>query len=343
MISWGVLSTARVALEVVVPAIVRNPKQRWVSVFGRSTDKVDVFIENIKNTQNCGAISDFRVPQRFVEVEAFLADRASEAIYVASPNSLHLEHVVKALRSGKHVLCEKPLCLTRQDADLLLTEQRIAKRLLVENYPYFLSPAYRYVNNTLQSGVLGDLKTLNVVLSFPASEKHAIRFFKEYGGGCLFDLGCYGVDLAHRLLNEPLHVKHAYSLRARDSHKAFGSSSYAPIETDLWGILWTPDDVEVTIRASFTRPRHQGVLISCTKGSVYIVDLFSIRAGTTTVVLQNTSDVTTSTFEFADPMYSLLEDFRLRLHNKGRWYEDHNRWVHNAGVLEDMQKLISPQ
>ncbi len=103
--------------------------------------------------------------------------------------------------AGKHVLCEKPLALNVAEAERVISAAVANNCVLMENFSYYLAPAYRYLaqlRSTLQSISLGNI--------FQAAEEHRLRYNPALGGGSFLDLGCYGVDLVHRLFDSDIEI-----------------------------------------------------------------------------------------------------------------------------------------
>ncbi|MFQ5513360.1 MAG: Gfo/Idh/MocA family protein [Myxococcota bacterium] len=147
----------------------------------------------------CGA------PQtcRFEDLDALLADPSIDVVCVNSPNRLHAEHALAALHAGKHVIVEKPLCLTLADADrLVATAARLGRGLAYAENLCF-APRYRRARRLVRDGAVGE------VLRAHHSEKHGGPYspwfwqIEEAGGGALLDLGCHGIECLRWLLGKP--------------------------------------------------------------------------------------------------------------------------------------------
>jgi predicted dehydrogenase len=137
------------------------------------------------------------IPKAYDAHEDLLADPEVDAVYIALPNALHAEWIVRAARAGKHVLCEKPLVLGVAELDEVDAAVRDAGVHLAEAFMYRHHPQLATVRELIAAGQLGDLVALQGRLHFdlPRTGEPDIRLRPDLGGGSLLDLGCYPVDL----------------------------------------------------------------------------------------------------------------------------------------------------
>jgi predicted dehydrogenase len=127
--------------------------------------------------------------------EALLEDPAVDAIYIPLPNSMHREWAIRAMRCGKHVLCEKPLALNSQEAAEMILVARECKLLLMEAFMYRYTDRMSQINRILGSGVLGQIRSINSTFRFLLDRENTIKEKPELGGGALYDVGCYPLNL----------------------------------------------------------------------------------------------------------------------------------------------------
>ena len=111
-IRWGVLSTAKIGLEKVIPAMQKGEHCEMAAIASQSLEKA----------QNAAA--QLGIPKTYGSYAELLADVEIDAVYIPLPNHLHVPWASKALEAGKHVLCEKPIGLTVAEAENLLEETR---------------------------------------------------------------------------------------------------------------------------------------------------------------------------------------------------------------------------
>jgi predicted dehydrogenase len=131
----------------------------------------------------------FGIPKTYGGYGALLADPEVEAVYVALPNHLHVEWVGKAARAGKHVLVEKPIALTL--ADLRALDGLDPKLLIAEAFMVRHQPRWQALRAKIVSGEHGAPRTVSSLLSFMMTKDDDFRTRPEWGGGAIYDLGCY--------------------------------------------------------------------------------------------------------------------------------------------------------
>jgi predicted dehydrogenase len=131
-----------------------------------------------------------------------LADPEIDAIYNPLPNSLHAEWTIRALRAGKHLLCEKPFASNAQEATQMASAADETGKVLSEGFAYRYHPLTARIKQTLQSGELGRLKRIEARFCFLLPSPGNIRFRYDLAGGALMDAGCYPISLIRYLMDE---------------------------------------------------------------------------------------------------------------------------------------------
>ncbi len=126
-----------------------------------------------------------------------------EAIYNPLPNDAHLPWTEAALRAGKHALTEKPLALHAGEAQALADAAAQTGRVLLEAFAYRFQPQVIRLRELVRSGELGEIRAYRGAFGFPLTRPDDFRWLAERGGGALYDVGCYPVNLARLLLGEP--------------------------------------------------------------------------------------------------------------------------------------------
>ena len=193
---WGILSTADIGRRMVVPAMKNAARNRVVAVASRDRDKAQRFA------------ADLEIPTIHTSYEGLLADPQVDAVYIPLPNSLHSEWTIAAARAGKHVLCEKPLALNAAEAARMVAVSEQEGVLLVEAYMYRLHPSWQAVYEVVRSGRIGRLTAIQSWFSYYNDDPANIRNSVEVGGGALYDIGCYCVNLSRLLFErEPSRVQ----------------------------------------------------------------------------------------------------------------------------------------
>jgi predicted dehydrogenase len=148
------------------------------------------------------------IEKAYGSYEELLADCDVDAVYLPLPNHLHVPWAIKALKAGKHVLCEKPLGLNAAEAQELLEASRKFPRLKVmEAFMYRHHPQWQWVKQRVSEGKIGELRMIQSFFSYYNSDPNNIRNKVDIGGGGLMDIGCYCISLSRFIFGtEPRRV-----------------------------------------------------------------------------------------------------------------------------------------
>ncbi|MCB9422281.1 MAG: Gfo/Idh/MocA family oxidoreductase [Ardenticatenaceae bacterium] len=182
-IRWGLLSTANINRRV-IPAIRMSARGELTAVASRSQAKSDAYA------------AQWEIPQAFGSYEAMLESDAVDAVYIGLPNRLHAEWSIKAMRAGKHVLCEKPFALTLAEVDEMTAVSQQTGMKLAEAFMYRHHPQTKIVGEWVRNGRLGDIVLVRSHFSFKLENLANVRMIPELGGGSLWDVGVYPLSLA---------------------------------------------------------------------------------------------------------------------------------------------------
>jgi predicted dehydrogenase len=193
---WGILSTADIARTKVVPGLRKSARSSVVAIASRDEGRA------------AAVAAELDIPRVHGSYEALLADPEVDAVYIPLPNHLHAEWTIAAARAGKHVLCEKPLALTVADAERMADASRAAGVHLMEAFMYRLHPSWVSVRELVASGRIGRLVAIDRWFSYFNDDPENIRNKGDVGGGALFDIGCYCINLSRMLFDgEPREVQ----------------------------------------------------------------------------------------------------------------------------------------
>lgn len=196
-IGWGVLSSAQIGLNTVIPAIQASGNGRVVAIGTPHADRI---------REKAAGLGIDRVHGSY---EAVLADPDVRAIYNPLPNSMHAEWTIRATEAGKHVLCEKPLALTVAEGERMIDACRTAGVWLMEAFMYRFHPQHARARQWIADGAIGPVRLVRSAFTFflDPSQKANIRFSKALWGGSLMDVGCYCVNSSRWYFEaEPLAV-----------------------------------------------------------------------------------------------------------------------------------------
>jgi predicted dehydrogenase len=192
----GVLSTADIAIKKVIPGMRRAARVEVAAIASRDGDQARAVAGRLD------------IPRAHGTYDALLADPDIDAVYIPLPNHLHAEWTIAAARAGKHVLCEKPLALTAADAERMVEACDAAGVRLMEAFMYRHHPSWVAVRDLVESGRIGRLAAVRSWFSYYNDDPANIRNIREYGGGALYDIGCYNVNLSRLLFgSEPTRIR----------------------------------------------------------------------------------------------------------------------------------------
>jgi D-xylose 1-dehydrogenase (NADP+, D-xylono-1,5-lactone-forming) len=178
----GVLGAAKIA-RLFVDAVRASRKVVVTAVASRDIDRASAFAR------------DTGVAVVHPSYEAMLHDPEIDAIYVPLPNNLHAAWSIRAARAGKHVLCEKPLAATADEARAVFEAARENGTYVVEAYPYRAQPQTLKMRELLAASAIGKLQLIQASFGFPLTDPANIRMDPGLAGGALMDAGSYPVSL----------------------------------------------------------------------------------------------------------------------------------------------------
>jgi predicted dehydrogenase len=196
VVRWGVLSTARIGVDKVIPATRTAPRCEVVAIASRELARAQA------------AASALGIERAYGSYEALLADPDVDAVYNPLPNDLHAPWTIAAAGAGKHVLCEKPLAMDAAEAERMIAACEEAGVLLMEAFMYRLHPTWVAVRELVTSGRIGELRAVQSWFSYFNDDPNDIRNIAASGGGALYDIGCYSVNLSRMLFGtEPVRIQ----------------------------------------------------------------------------------------------------------------------------------------
>jgi len=189
---WGILGTGNIARQFADGVLsTTTQRSRITGVGSRSAQAAKTFAQTRE------------IPGVHGSYDALLADPNVDAIYNSLPNSLHHVWTIKALRAGKHVLCEKPFAMTRTEAEEMFAEAAKAKRVLVEAFMYRSHPLTHSFIDAVRGGEIGDVKLVRTSFCYKTSRIDGnVRFDRKLGGGALVDVGCYCINFSRMMAGE---------------------------------------------------------------------------------------------------------------------------------------------
>jgi len=189
-VRWGILGAAKIAAQKVVPAMQRSQWADVAAIASRDADKARA------------TAAALGIPRAYGSYEELLADRHIEAVYNPLPNHLHVPWSIRAVQSGKHVLCEKPVALSQAEARTLLAARDHAGVVVQEAFMVRTHPQWTRAAAIVESGQIGTVRAMVGAFGFFNDDPANIRNIPAYGGGAIMDIGCYLVNTARLIFRK---------------------------------------------------------------------------------------------------------------------------------------------
>lgn len=249
---WGLLSTAHINRRL-IPEIRNSHEGDLVAVASRSQESAEAYA------------SKWNIPQTFGSYEEMLASAEIDVIYNPLPNHLHAEWTIKALRAGKHVLCEKPFALTVEEVDAVRQVAEETGNIVTEAFMYRHHPQTKWVKEQVDAGLLGDLQYIHGAFSFAMADRGAtnIRWSPEMGGGAIWDVGVYPISYVQYLMGKfPI---------ALQGSQIIGETG---IDTSFFGQMIYEGGVTAQFTCSFDTPFQTSLTLIGSEGRLEIGNPF---------------------------------------------------------------------
>jgi predicted dehydrogenase len=202
MISSSPIRIGILGAAAIVPSAIANP--------ARGVHEAQVLAIASRDPKRAYALAKkYGIPRVHPTYTALLADHDVDAIYNPLPNSLHAEWTIRALKAGKHVLCEKPFASNGQEAEEMADMARKMGLILSEAFAYRYHPLTARVKEIIASGEIGNVQHIDAQFCFLLPSPKNIRFNYDLSGGAMMDCGCYPVSLIRYLAQAEPIVTHA--------------------------------------------------------------------------------------------------------------------------------------
>ena len=251
VLRWGILSTANIGRGSVIPAIRASRNGRVAAVASRDAARATAFA------------AETGIPMALGSYQALLADPEIDAVYIPLPNNLHREWAIRAAERGKHILCEKPLALTRADCLEMEAAARANGVQLMEAFMYRFHPRTERVVALVRSGAVGELKTIRSTFTFRLTRPDNIRLRPELGGGAVMDVGCYCINASRTIAGaEP------------ETVQAWAEWTESGVDQRLLGTLFFPGDVTAQFDCALSLERREWYEVAGTEATLRIPAAF---------------------------------------------------------------------
>ena len=246
---WGVIGAAGIN-QSVIPAIQASSTGSVVAIASRDLAKAQ------------SAAERFNIPTAYGSYEELLLDRSIDAVYIPLPNHLHKEWTIRAAEAGKHVLCEKPLALNAEEAQEMVDACAKANVKLAEAFMYRHNPRWDKIQAIIASGEIGEIRALHGAFTFNnAQDKKNVRYKAEWGGGSVYDVGCYPLSLARLIMGS--------APTAVTAH-AFFSEEHDSVDMMCSGLIEFNEQISMTFNCGMWADFRQTFEITGTDGKIEI-------------------------------------------------------------------------
>ena len=217
MLRFGILSTAKIGRELVIPAIQDAENCVVTAIASRDLGRARELADR------------FSVEHAFGSYEEMLSSDLIDAVYIPLPTSQHVEWTIKAADAGKHVLCEKPIALQSHEIDTIIAARDRNKVLITEAFMVTYAPVWLKVKELLAQGAIGKLKHVQGVFTYFNKDPQNMRNIAALGGGGLPDIGVYPtITTRFSTGQEPRRV-----MATTEFDPQFGTDVYSSVRADF--------------------------------------------------------------------------------------------------------------
>lgn len=259
-VRFGIIGVGRISVESFAPALQQSKNAELYAVASR--DK-----ERAVRLQPSKAYGDY---------DELIMDPDIDAVYIATHNGLHKDLTISALKSGKHVLCEKPLGCSTEDCEQMIHVASETGYLLMEAFMYRYHPQLEVAQQLIDEGRIGELNVVETSFRHHMTKKNDVRLVPNFGGGALLDVGCYCVNISRLFLGE-------------SPREVCAAASFDPIyeiDTSVQGALDYREGRWATISCGFESGLHQEVVLVGTEGKISLNEPFITWTGQPRLTLQ---------------------------------------------------------
>lgn len=250
-INWGILSTANIGRSAFLPALRAAGGGMAYAVAGRDAERTRKFA------------ADNGIANPWVGYESVIESDDIDAVYIPLPNSMHAKWTIAAIRSGKAVLCEKPLTDSLSETQRVLGEAHEAAGLLWEAFVFPFGEQMRRVQDLIAAGEIGEVAEVQSTFHFAIGNRHNIRLSPELGGGALLDVGCYCVSFARLVF-------------AADIAGGMAVATWAPegVDEEMDGVLSFSSERRLLFSCGMRRQGNTFTRILGTEGEIRLTNPF---------------------------------------------------------------------
>jgi predicted dehydrogenase len=316
MIIFGILGCARICRRGMIEGIQNSGVATLAGIASRRGETARAWA------------CEFAIPHAYSSYDALLADPAINAVYIPLPNDQHSEYTLKAAAAGKHVLCEKPLARSVDEAAQMAAECRRHSVILMEAFMWRHHPRVGRACEMVAAGELGELRLVKMDFSFDI-DRADWRLRPEQGGGALFDLGCYGINAARLFTRtEPVDIA------------GWSRPHTTGVDMTDGFALRFPGGVVALIDCSFECPYRNRLEVIGTKAAIELPDGV-LPAKTSEIIVRRESGVERIAFDAAQQYVEQVKAFCASI-DKGALVEPAEDGLANMQAMIEVQRRLQP-
>lgn len=310
---FGIVGAGRITNNFFVPSMAKIPGIELAAVGSQDVKRAQA--------QNPARAYD--------NYDAVLEDPNVDVVYVATHNGAHYEHTMKALKNGKHVLCEKPFALNAQQSEEMVNAAQASGLQLMEAFMYRFHPQIAKAQELVNTGVIGDLRTVEASFSFNLTYPNDVRLVPEWGGGCIFDIGCYCVNFCRTFLgNEPREIRAAGWWDPRHN-----------VDMSVHGVLDYGGGQHGVISCAFDNGFRNHTVLSGTKGTILMNRTFISWELPPQLKLEVDNKVEVFEFEPVDVYELEIRDFVAAIRGEKKPLLPIDEGLANARILDELRRV----
>ena len=245
---WGILGPGRISRSFLT-GLAGSATEHAVAIGSRALDRAEA------------TARQFGVPRAYGSYEQLLADREIEAVYVGTPNGAHAQWAIAAAQAGRHVLCEKPLGVSRAEVETMFAAAREHGVWLMEAFMYRFHPRTLRLAEIVAAGEIGAPTLVRASFGFAVTDPANVRLSAELAGGALMDVGCYPVNAA-RMIAGPVRA-------------ATATARWQDVDVTLAGVLDHTGGALSLVSCSLVSGRHNELEVVGSEGVIIVPDAFT--------------------------------------------------------------------
>jgi predicted dehydrogenase len=245
---WGILGPGRISRSFLT-GLAGSATEHAVAIGSRALDRAEA------------TARQFGVPRAYGSYEQLLADREIEAVYIGTPNGAHAQWAIAAAQAGRHVLCEKPLGVSRAEVETMFAAAREHGVWLMEAFMYRFHPRTLRLAEIVAAGEIGAPTLVRASFGFAVTDPANVRLSAELAGGALMDVGCYPVNAA-RMIAGPVRA-------------ATATARWRDVDVTLAGVLDHTGGALSLVSCSLVSGRHNELEVVGSDGVIIVPDAFT--------------------------------------------------------------------